>query len=223
MQRDVESFADFLQYYTNSFVKSRVDANAMYYVAGPSDAYKRAVLVSTYKDGVIVKNNISMTEIAVNEVFEWGLPSIGMTVYDDKELVYLYYRTNRKGNRGFASNRILMQSFNGYILQQNGLPVKKRESLNEAEHVWQALNQRHLTLDTAWKDLTSKLPKKLAYAVTSRFGVHLTEQEYPVLCYKMHTIGEVLGPSKVRLQEKHREYTDVVRRVLNPKMEIEIK
>jgi len=221
--RDVESFADLLQYYTHGYVLSRRDPTTMYYVAGPGDGVKKTAVIVIYKNGKTLTENAYMTEPQVNDVFSWGLPTIGMTVFNDRELAYLYYKTSRNGTRGFNVERVVFHSFNGYVLLQNNLSAITRDSLVESTYVWQALTQEHTPLGVVWEDLTSKKPNKLAYSLSLRFGVHLTEQEYPVLCYKMYTIGEVLGPAKVRINGPYKEMAESIRRSVNPQMEVEFK
>jgi hypothetical protein len=228
-QRDVESFADVIQYYTGNYVLSRVDPTLMYCVYGQGLSAKSAY-VYVYKNGKRLGDGPeNMTETDINKSFQWGLPSIGMSVFDDKELVYLYYKTARTGDRGFSigerhrnDGRVLSYSFNGSKLRSAGLPATASEQLREAAGAWHALTQQRHSLDVAWKDLTSKLPKRLAYALSYKFGVYLTDAEYPVLCYKLQEIGDVCAANKVRIYAKDKEYTDLVRRVLNPKMEIEV-
>lgn len=221
-QRDVESFADFLQYYEGKYVKSRTDPSVMYYIVGPVDRMRQSAVVTTYKDAVL-QGKEAWTEAKVWESMTWGLPLIGMTVFNDRELTYLYYRTSRNGGRGFGADRVLLHSFNGWSLAQHGVEVLAKDDMLSYKIAWRCLNKDHVPLDLAFADLNSAKPTRLAYALSYKFGVHLSAKPHPILCYKMHEIGEVLSPSKVRLAEKHTEYKDLVLRVLNPKMEVEIQ
>jgi hypothetical protein len=220
-QRDVESFADFLQYYAHSYVRSRSDPKVMYYVHGNADPLRLRAYVNVFKDGERHGEGMYIPEAKINEDFVWGLPLIGMTVLDERQLVFLYYRTARNGGRGFASSRVLSYSFNGHVLRQHGLkPAPIR--FDQAKHAWAAITQKHATLEYAYKDLTSKRPTQLAHALTYKFGIHLTEEEHPILCYKTNEVGEVLGPNHVRLQSKHRELKELMQRVISRNIEVEV-
>lgn len=222
VQRDVESFADFIQYYQHKFVLSRNDPTLMFYVNGPVDAGRpaRRVLMTAYKGGKSSGEDM-FTEPQVWDAVQFGLPMIGMTVFNDQELTYLYYRTSRNGGRGFGSDRVVQHSFNGYNLQGYGLTKFRQTELVEAKNAWQAINPQYASLAEAWKDFQEG-PSKLAYALSRVFGVYLSHKQHPTLCYRMQEIGDVLGPNKVRLYQKQAEYRDPIRRVLNPEMEIEI-
>lgn len=217
--RDVESFGDFCQYYNHRFFKSRRDQNKIYYLNGKIN--QTTVSLAVYVEGKLVKDGELMTAEQIWDDMQFGLPLIGMTERNN-ELLYLYYRTNRHGARGYDSNRILTHSHNSWVLSRYGLPVHRREDINTPGFACAALTQRHKTLYEAWRDFTSPKPNKLAYALSYRFGVHLCEDEYPKLCYKIHDIGEVTGPWNVRLNKQYAEYKDVILRVLNRNMEIQI-
>lgn len=222
-QRDVESFADFVQYYQHKFVRSQNDPNLMYYVNGPVDVGRpaRRVMMTSYRGGVSAGESM-YTEPQVWEAVQFGLPSIGMTVFNDQELMYLYYRTSRNGGRGFGIDRVIQHSFNGYNLQGYGLPKFRNADIVQAENAWKAINPQYVTLEEAWKDFQDG-PNKLAYALSRVFGVYMSHKEHPTLCYRTLEIGDVLGPNKIALYSKQAEYRDPIRRVLNPEMEIEIQ
>lgn len=222
--KDVESFADFLQYYSHRFVLAKNDPALMYFVDGPADHHRpaRRAYMTAYRNGDNPVQDIYNEEQLFSRI-QFGLPSIGMTVFNDRELIYLYYRTTRAGSRGFGGDRISQHSFNGWNLQNYGLGKFNPADLSRAWAAWGALNPKHVTLEAAWKDLNSAEPNALAYSLNSRFGVYLSHKEEPRLCYKMLEIGDVLGPNKVRLDSRQAEYRELIRRTLNPDMEIEIK
>ncbi len=221
-ERDVESFSDFIQYYSNHYVRSAKDPHVMYLVHGPADMARHAATVTKYTDGRRAEGMV-LTQAQVWDEMQWGLPPIGMTVYNDAELMYLYYRTARNGGRGYARDRIVNRSFNSYILTQHGVPVVTNEDLSDPVHAWLAMTPRHVSLAEAWEGMQGELPKRLAYSLSYKFGVYLSHKEHPVLCYKMYELGDVLGPNKLRLRELGLDYVDVIRRTLNPQMEIEVQ
>lgn len=223
-QRDVESFADFNQYYQRGYVLDRTDPEKMYYVNGAVDHQRplRRIMMTSYKNGVVSEGEGLYTENQVWPLVQFGLPNIGMTVFDNQELTYLYYRTARNGVRGFNISRVLMHTFNGFNLQSYGLKRFDKRSLTSPLNAWNALRPKYTPLADAWKDLSSDSPGAIAYALSSKFGVYLSHKEYPTLCYKMFEIGDVIGPNKVRLYTRHAEYREPIRRILNQDMEIEI-
>jgi hypothetical protein len=191
----------------------------MYFIHGPSDGGRTRASVTRYRNAVYEKELI-MKQDDMFAVTQFGLPLIGMTVFNDQELMYLYYKPSRNGGRGFYKERTIAHSFNSTLLTKHGMRTVLGE-LDSAPVVWQALKPKYATLADAWKDFQEG-PDKLAYALTRVFGVHLSDTEHPKLCYRVHEIGDVLGPNKVRLLKKHSEYADPMRRVLDPKMEIEV-
>jgi hypothetical protein len=222
VQRDVESFADFIQYYQHKFVRSRNDPALMFYVNGPMDRERpnRRLMMTGYRNGLPAGEDM-YTEQQVWDAVQFGLPSIGMTVVNDQELLYLYYRTSRNGGRGFGVDRVIQHSFNGLTLQGYGLAKFRPADLVQPPNAWRALEPGYVTLTKAWEDFQTG-PDKLAYALSRVFGVYLSHKDHPTLCYRTTEIGDVLGPNKVSLYKKQAEYLDPIRRVLNPEMEIEI-
>jgi hypothetical protein len=217
-QRDVESFHDFLQYYQHHYVLSQKDENVMFKVAGAVDA--RQILMTPYRQGRTQGDGF-YTEAQVYDAIQFGLPMIGMTAFNDQELMYLYYKPSRNGGRGFYVDRVVQHSFNGAKLSKHGLVRMRGRDLEQPEKVWNALKPTYVSLPKAWEDFQTG-PDSLAYALNRSFGVYLSEKEHPTLCYRSHEIGDVLGPNKVKLFKGRAEYADPIRRGINADMEIEI-
>lgn len=223
---DVASFADFIQYYQDHYVLSRTNPNLMYYIAGADGGRRNIatrVRVVPYVNGVR-GDDMSMSEAQVMAEMNWGLPQIGMTVVQD-ELLYMYYRTARNGGRGYDPLRVLSHSFNGHILSANNLEVLTLGRPPLPATVWATLKPKWVSLAEAMDDFnsTSAPPNKIAYALSWQFGVYLSHKEHPTLCYKMLEIGDVIDPNSVQLYPKYSEYKDLIRRVLNPELEITVK
>lgn len=218
--KDVESFADFIQYYQSHYVLSSKDPELMYFVAGNPDGIRSRVMMTGYRNGRDVGTDVHLEQSVYDNV-QFGLPEIGMTVFNDQELIYLHYRTARNGSRGFSRERVVQCTHNGAMLRKHGLQPFNPYELANAEHAWRSLRPTYNTLKDAWDDFESG-PKSLAYALSRVFGVYMSAKEHPTLCYRMYEIGDVLGPNKVRLYNKHAEYADPIRRVLDRNMEIEI-
>lgn len=224
MIRDVENFADFVQYYRHNYVRSRQDPEVMFLVNGPTDAVRpvRRLTMTVYRNGVYQGEEI-YTEDQVWDQVQFGLPTIGMTVINGQELFYLYYRTNRSGNRGFGMNRVRAHSFNGHSLRTFGLRRFDTSKLGYADNAWTALKPTHVSLEEAWNALNEDVPGALAYALSHKFGVYLGPKDHLRLCYKMFEIGDVLSPTKIRLAERFVEYREAIRRTINSDLEIEVQ
>lgn len=216
--RDVESFRDFLQYYQHHFVLSQKDEDVMYKVVGAID--ERQTMMAQYRRGQL-RGDAYYTEAQVYDAIQFGLPMIGMTAFNDQELMYLYYRPSRNGGRGFYMDRVVQHSFNGTSIAKHGLARMRSRDLEQPTNVWAALKPTYVSLPKAWEDFQTG-PESLAYALNRSFGVYLSEKDHPTLCYRSHEIGDVLGPNKVRLFKGCAEYADPIRRGINAEMEIEI-
>ncbi len=218
--RDVESFADFGQYYLGHFVLSAKDDSEMFYVNGWSGHTKQRIHMTSYKNGELVDDATTYTEAQVWGLVKFGLPDIGMTVIGD-ELLYLYYKTTRNGGRGFDPGRIVQCTHNGFELKRYGLARIAPKDIMFPKNAWAALRPKYVNLRDAWEDYSTG-PVCLAYPLSRMFGVYMSSNPHATLCYRMHEIGDVLGPNSVRLHKRHAEYVDAVRRVFGKDLEISV-
>lgn len=223
MRQDVENFADFRQYYQGRWVPGR-ELGLIYYVGGPVDNTRN--VFTAYVNGV-AQDEVVLGEKEIFSKIQFGLPRIGMLAYQD-ELLYLYYRTSRNGSRGLGFDRVVTHSFNHADLQIHGLVSTRtllagRNATGALAHAVLWSKSYHQSLEHAYADLTAKRPLSIAYALAYQFGVYLRAYGTPVLCYRTHEIGEVLGPNAVKLYSRFVEYADLVKRHLGARLEVTIQ
>jgi hypothetical protein len=215
MRTDVESFDDFIQYYTEHFVKSRVDPDILYMVGG---RYEHEVAtMAMYTSGRLTRNVIMTWEMIKNTVL-FGIPRLGTIVYKN-ELLYLYYQTTRNGGRGFDPRRIGYLSFNGWYLTKRNYPTFTTDLMYHAPFVHNAVRQGHTPWDEAQTDLLSTTPKFPAYALSYNFGAYLGDSEFPSLTYKSKSIGVILRANTIQLHKWAAEYRTTIHRTLNKEIE----
>lgn len=211
MRQDVESFADFCQYYTDHFVKDR-DPNIIYYVAGALN--DRTVRMQRYSHGRKTPDHVDMSWDTILNTVLFGLPRIGTIVYKN-ELLYLYYRADRNGGRGYDPRRISYTSFNSWLLLNHNYPTFQADTLYEPHFAYLATRNAHTPWAEAAADLLGESPKTPAYALSYNFGLYLGSAKHPTLTYKSTTVGEVLELNLIKLVPGSEAYKTTIRNTLD--------
>jgi len=219
MRQDVESFEDFIQYYSLRFVKSRTHGE-MFYIRGRDVG--QTVLTDKYVHGRLAQQGFRIPWSQIPSMVYFGLPRLGTVAYNH-ELLFLYYRPRRHGGRGYDSARIRFSSFNGRDLKALGLPTFDKNLLTYAPFVHLSMIHNHTPWGKATDELFSDNPKTPVYALSFNFGIFLpASKEYPVLTYKTSEIGDVVSPSLIRLKPKYSEHDALVERVVPSTVEIRV-
>lgn len=210
MRCDVESFKDFIQYYTGRYVKGR-EPDVLYLVDGEveSNVAQFQKYVNGRK-GTIVYVHWSK----IPETVMFGLPRLGTIVFKN-ELLFLYYSAERNGGRGYDSRRIGFHSFNSWLLQKANFQTVRESTLAEPHFAHIATRGSHTPWNEAMSDLFSATPTRPAYALSYNFGAYLGQKDVPWLTYKNNVIGDIITPDTVLLTaDAARHYEDIIRRTL---------
>lgn len=212
MRTDVESFDDFCQYYTGRFVKDRNSADTIYRVVGK--ASDTLCLFERYNHGRKSSDTVQWSWPQVQDCVLFGLPRLGAVVYKN-ELLYLYYRADRNGGRGYDPRRIDMVSFNSWLLRKSSHAVVNMDTLDSPPFAYLATRNIHTTWNEAVSDLLGDKPIKAAYALSYNFGAFLGENVKPSLTYKNDVVGHIEDRDTAVLTPAFSRYEDILRRTLN--------
>lgn len=217
MRLDVESFADFIQYYRHSYVKARTDHNTLYLVSGA--AGPESVQLVKYVSGREV-DSIVRSWADVQNMVMFGLPRLGVVAFKH-ELSFLYYRTVRNGSRGYNSTRIVKFSFNEADLATEGLRVETpfRALLDHPPYIHMALRREWSSWSEAASSLLAETPRDIAYALSFNFGAYLPSDGAPKLTYKDQVIGDIQSLTKVNLNESSKVYAPMIRTWISSSLE----
>ncbi len=200
MMIDVESGADFVQYYGSRYLKGK--DGRVYWCTHPAQRGLRNInsvefQVSHPNENSWVRETLKFEELP-NRLF-FGLPKLGCLVLGD-ELLYLSYWPTRDGGRGLDLNRIQMTSFNSFDLQREGIKVFSLENyqrLLRPDKVKALLFPEYTPLSEVSEAIANPL-ERLAFALDYNFGVFLSSQdESPVLTYKHRRCGSLVNGEPV--------------------------
>lgn len=219
MRQDVESFGDFCQYYTGSFVKGR-QPDELFYIDAKLD--DRHVVCTRYVHGR-KQDTPTISWDQLQTLILFGLPRTGMVAFKD-ELLFFYYRTTRNGSRGYDPERIAYRSFNEWDLRSVSRDTVSLTTLRNAVFVHNLLRHSHVAWSEAVADLLSEKPKSLAVALSYNFGAYIPRNfQNPILCYKSDRIGSIVGPNTIQLVDPQlNHYHGVIRKWVNPSMEFQV-
>lgn len=210
--RDVENIADFLKYYTNSWVGWRQeDGTISPCVVGSSGSTATASLKSmTKKDNsfnIGSWNTYTLKDLDDN--VDFGTPIMGMTP-DGPTTVFLSNSTPRVGQKGLRIQNSQVTQFNESNLKGYRTPRNR----DKYDWIYFSFNPIYKEPDLAYAELTDGT--NVGVALSQRVALYTDPAfKYPIVAYKRWIVGYMPTRKDLVINTKYNEYVEEIRKVMN--------
>jgi hypothetical protein len=221
MLLDVDSIADFAQYYGESLCKGREHGEIFKLIN--SGRENGPITFTRYVNGKNSGNVAVATLQDLPKYISFGLPKLGMVAFKN-ELLFFYNTTERSGRRGICPSRILFRSHNSADIVAAGMEYFDRALISKPGVAYKIVYPEYTDLKTAVLHLYVETPPKIAYALSRSVGVYLDSETGITVCYKDTKVGtaKINGITTIIvLNKQHAGLRDQIIRELNCTVEVD--